>query len=175
MGLDATWHIHFMDGNATDWSGMLQVILNSDFFQDSGEAIGIVLDGDTSPAAAADKARGYFSAAGLPVPQDHCDLAMGTIRTSFFIAPDGRANGAIEELLLAATDPGRRTLAEEYITLITSQYAAPKKPIKAVVQAYLAGQKDHVKSIPVAVQKKDAFDPEHAAFSAFRDFLRALS
>lgn len=164
-----------MEGNSTDWTGMLGVILNSDPFQDSGFAIGIVLDSDLDPDAAADKARGFFRRAGLPVPPVHGVPAEGSVRTGFFLMPDGQGTGALEELLLSGIEPSRRNLAETYIKSIAQSFEPPKKIQKAVVQAYLAGQVDHVKSIPVAVRKVEVVDPRSPAFDAFRSFLEQLS
>ncbi len=169
------WHVHHMEGNSTDWTGILGVILNSDPFQDSGFAIGIVLDSDLNPAAAADKAKGHFRDAGLPVPTDHAAIARGQIRTGFFLMPNGEDNGALEELLLEGVEGSRRALAESYIENVSETFVPPKKPRKAVVQAYFAGQVDHVKSIPVAVRKVEVVDPNATAFDAFRKFLKDLS
>lgn len=169
------WHVHHMDGNSTDWTGMLGVILNSDQFQDFGVAIGIVLDSDLDPAAAADKAKGHLRNAGLPVPANHAEVAAGQVRTGFFLMPNGEDNGALEELLLDGVDPSRRSLAESYINDVSQTFSPPKKARKAVVQAYLAGQVDHVKSIPVAVRKSQVIDPHAAAFDPFRKFLEDLS
>lgn len=169
------WHVHHMEGNTTDWTGMLGVILNSDPFQDSGFAIGIVLDSDLNPAAAADKARGYLRNVGLPVPANHAQVTKDGIRTGFFLMPNGKDNGALEELLLDGVDSTRRALAESYIENVSQALTPPKKPRKAVVQAYFAGQVDHVKSIPVAVRKAEVIDPHATAFDSFRTFLKDLS
>ena len=153
---------------------MLGVILNSDYFQDEGAAIGIVLDADANPLAAADKARNYFRDAGLSSSIAHAEVAAGPPRFGFFIVPDGSSMGALEELLLRGVDEGRRVAAEHYIEKISETFGAPKKVQKAVLQAYFAGQVDHVKSIPVAVNKTSVLDNTAPAHTEFQMFLRSL-
>lgn len=167
------WHIHHMEGNTTDWVSMLRVAQASDYFQDHGEAIGLMLDADASASAAVDKARGFLTKSGLDAPLAHSVVQGSPLRTGFFISPNGASPGALEELLLAGADSPRLSLAETYIETVSAEIDAPKKPKKAVVQALLAGQVEHVKSIPVGVRKR-IFDPRHAAYDDFRRFLNAL-
>lgn len=169
------WHVHHMAGNSTDWVGLLGVILASDYFQDEGTAIGLVLDGDLDPAAAADRARGFLRSASLAVPSSHGVIAASSIRTGFFIMPDGGAAGALEELLLRGVDDSRRELATQYIDDVTRMFDPPRHRSKAIVQAYLAGQVEHIKSIPVGIRKSAVLDPGAGEYDAFRQFLQSLA
>ncbi|SFS13165.1 hypothetical protein SAMN04487846_2623 [Microbacterium sp. cf046] len=169
------WHVHFMTGNSTDWVDFITLALDSDQFDDVGRAIGIVLDADTSAASVATKASSMLKRAGLSAPAKHGEIVGSGVKSGFFVMPDGTATGALEELLIGSFDEGRLALAQSYIGDVADQYEPPKNRVKGVVQAYFAGQRDHVKSIPVAVQKQTVIPREHEVFSSFQQFLKDLA
>ncbi len=169
------WHVHFVTGKGADWVDLIGFALDDSQFAATGRAIGVVIDADLNASGAVDKARSIFERAGLPVPSGHSTVARGPISTGFYVMPDGLAPGAIEEILLQSVDPERLEVAAEYIRTVSERFPAPKNMQKAVLQAFLAGQREHLKTVPVAVQKKDVFPPEHAVFSEFRTFLQALA
>lgn len=175
LQLSKSWHVHSMDGIEASWSTVMRLAIDSNEFDLNGKAIGMVLDADSNPAAASDKAKGQFSSAGLQAPQRHSEVASNGLSTSFFVLPDGKSSGALESLVLQGIDLNRKTLAQDYIRLVAeSTGATPKNTQKSELQAVLAGHPKAIRTFEVASRMKQFIPPDAEAFGEMRDFLEAL-
>ena len=168
------WQVHSMGGNATNWKGVLGLVVRSPTFSSGGGSIAVVQDADKNPATVIKRLKGYF-AGSAPSPVGHGDVTSGgKYRTGLFVFPDGTSMGELEDLLLTAiNEPARLALAKDYISDVTTRFGSPKKISKAQLQAYLAGTPDFVKWVKDALKVGNipASAPE---LKPFRDFIKKL-
>lgn len=168
------WHVHSMGGKDA-WTSKLEVILDDDVFRTTGIAIGLVMDADASPQACAQRLQDILSRAGLPTPDAPGTPATDGARTTgYYVLPDGDQSGALEDLLVLATDASRLELADGYLERLEARGTTFRHRSKSRVQAYLAGEGELTKTIPVALQK-EVFPRASPAFEDYRQFLRALN
>lgn len=175
LGSGSRWQVLDTGGVNTDWSAVLEVVLDDDWFRINGIAIGLVQDADSNATAAAQRCADILRRSGLPVPGGSGTVATGGRRTGYFVLPGNGANGALEHLLLAAVDPARYAEATDYLNRLAASCGATfANRVKNEIQTYLAGMPSATKGIPVGMSN-GAFDPMHATFQPLRDFLAALT
>ncbi len=178
LKLADSWQIHNMGGVRQKWGAAVRVVLDDASFAVAGRAIGVVLDADSSTAAAFNKARSALLDAGLPYsgPAGAVEES-GDLRFGVFVMPDNSSTGSLEDLLLSAARGDGLSLAREYLARLDSAPGVP--PLlhrsKKLMQAFLVAQREFVANTRVAFQKREVFDPSSPEFSAFSDFLTALS
>jgi hypothetical protein len=171
------WHVHFMDGNKTDWNSTLEVVLDDAWFHEGGRSVSLVRDADLDPVAVFASLTHTLRARSLPVPAEAGEVvAGGRWTTGVFVMPGGLKQGALEELLLESIDSSPRVaMARDYIERVTASFGAPPHPSKSTLQSYFAGHESFVKWISLGLQMSSILSSSANAFQPFGQFVATLA
>jgi len=157
----------------------LQALIRDPRFSEV-EAIGVIRDADVTPPGsdvpAAERAWESVSSAlrdaAIPVPAGHAAFSTGSPRAGIFIVPDGRNDGMLESLCLAAVgEQPEYSCVDDYFDCLATHAIRPNNVDKARVHAYLASRIEPDRRLGEAAQA--GYWPwESTAFAPLVKFVR---
>lgn len=160
-----------------NWPRRLRTVAEGPDFRQNVRSIGLVRDADGSPASAFESCAASIRSVDFPVPSKVETVAIdGDRRAGVFIMPGGAESGAIENLLLRASDPTRVVVVEEYLDKVSAVTAGngPRNRSKGEIQALMAGLEESPTTLRVAL-RQGIWSMDHAAFDSLRRFLTDLT
>jgi len=145
------------------------------------ESLGVIRDAEEDAAAAFASVRGAFDKAGLTAPSQPYEVAAGSPRTGVFLfpgpAPDegGPRCGTLEDLCMATVEnqPVRHCI-DSFMDCLRQAGGDLRRPHKARVHSYLAGNNSFVGLKLGEAAKAGAWDWRHRQMEPFERFLRTL-
>lgn len=171
---------HILDMNGHDkWRPKVAALLKDNSVRANVTALGLIQDADTNPSAAWARCIDALRHVGLPIPArrgNHVNTK-GAIRTGVLILPGLRRRGAVEKLCIDSWtgEPGLGRSIAHVDGISSLGLPRVKYRDKAVVQSYLAIQRELARSLAVGFRRPDCIDLTAPPFRASRLFVAALS
>lgn len=161
-------------GGKTKLAGNLAALVRTPGFSQV-RSVGIARDADNDPAAATQSIQHALSKVGLPVPPAPLVPHAGPPRVAFFLFPDCRNAGTLEDLCLlsVALDKAMACVEEFFRCLNNRVGALPREMAKAKLSVFLASRPEPDKRLGEAAQA-GFFPWSHPAFSQLEQFLRIV-
>jgi len=148
------------------------------------DTIVVARDAETNPSTAVNNIQRSFQQTGLPVPVNPFEFEGTAPRVAFLILPGFRADakdkpilspGTLEDLCLEIVkDNTIFECVDQYLECLRSKGRKIKRPHKAKLHSYLAGENNFVGLKVGEAAKAGAWDWNHARLTPFKEVIRAM-
>ena len=130
----------------------------------------VTRDADANPASAFQSVVDALQSHGFAAPQEPGTFASGNPHVGVFILPDGKKEGALEDLCLKSVEADRAMpCVEDFFECLRENSVEQSSPTKARVHAFLASRPDPDLRLGEAAEK-GYWDFDHAAFNGLKEF-----
>lgn len=148
---------------------------------DGVKSLGVIRDAEDDAAAAFASVCGALARANLATPREPYEIAAGSPRTGVFLFPGpppdegGPHCGTLEDLCLATVEdqPVLRCI-DSFMECLRQAEADLRRPHKARVHSYLAGNNSFVGLRLGEAARAGAWNWQHPRMQPFEQFLRTL-